>query len=439
MNSNELSYDVAIIGAGASGLMASVGLRSAESDLKIAIIDKNDKIGKKMYITGKGRCNVCNKCNTQDIVENTVHNGKFLYKSLQNFGAENVIDFIEHNGCKLKVERGNRVFPVSDKSSDVIKVFSKFIERNNIDLFLNYCVDFIKFDLQTEKFFIYQNVKSEKQSNCICANKLIVATGGVSYPATGSCGDGYKFATFFGHSIIEPKPALCGFKVKGIDELAGLTLKNAGVVFKISGKQKLSEFGDITFYKDLIAGPVCLTASSLLNDYNKNNSEIFEIEIDLKFNVEEKEFKERFYGEVSKCGNEKIIDFLNKFMPNKMAHYFIRILNLAPKDKVCELKKDILNQIFLKIRKLSFKSIGLDDIKNGIITSGGVNVKEIDPSNMQSKIVKNLYFVGEVMDLDAFTGGFNMQIAFSTGYTCGEKILQEYVQAKTSKISCEGE
>lgn len=436
--SNKINnYDVAIIGAGASGLMASVGLRSIKSNLKIALIDKNEKICKKMYITGKGRCNVCNKSNTQNIVENTVHNGKFLYKSLQNFNADDVMNFFEQYGCRLKVERGNRVFPVTDKSSDVIKVFSNFIEKNQIDLYLNFCVEFIKFDPETKMFTIYPNAQNKNNLNFIIAKKIIIATGGMSYPATGSCGDGYKFATHFGHSVIKPKPALCGFKVSDIENLVGLTLKNVGVKIKVSGEQKYKDFGDVTFYKNLIAGPVCLTASSLLNEYNSSENN-FEIEIDLKANVEEMEFKNRFYSEVNKCQNEKIVGFLNKFMPIKMVEYFVNTLNLNSKQKVCNLKKEALSEIFLKIRQLSFKSNGLDDIKNGIITCGGVNVKEIDPSNMQSKILSNLYFVGEVIDLDAFTGGFNMQIAFSTGYTCGEKILQEYLLISSSKISGEG-
>ncbi|MBQ8749031.1 MAG: NAD(P)/FAD-dependent oxidoreductase [Clostridia bacterium] len=405
-------YDALIVGAGASGLMASVGLKSVNKSLNVLILEKNEKIGKKIYITGKGKCNVTNNSTTQNIVENIVHNGKFLYGSLNKFSPSEVINFFEDNGCKLKTERGNRVFPVSEKASDIIKVFQQFINKNDVELKVNSNVSKVKLDANL--FEVYSNNEVYKSKN------LIIATGGKSYPLTGSNGDGYQFAKNFGHTITTLRPALCGFKVKKIDELQGLTLKNIELKVVVDEKVKFKEFGDITFYKNLVAGPLCLTASSLLNSYNK-----FDFVIDLKPKVEENEFKERFYNVYNSSKNESFITFLQNFMPSKLAEYIAHKYSINKKERIKNLSSNLIKEIQQSIKNLKFNNLTLDDIENGIVTAGGINIKEINPSNMESKITDNLYFVGEVLDLDAFTGGYNMQIAFTTGYICGKYIAEK--------------
>ena len=239
-------FDVIIIGAGASGLMTAVGINENNSLVNIAVIDKNEKIGKKLYITGKGRCNVTNCSDNQTIISNIVHNGKFLYSSLNNFSSYDVMKFFENRGCTLNIERGNRVFPKSNKSSDIIKVFDKYLSENNINLFLNTNVE--KIIKQDSLFIVYTSYDTTFYSK-----NLVIATGGISYPHTGSSGDGYKFAKVFNHNVTPLKPALCGFKVHKIDELCDLTLKNIELSIKVNNILKFKEFGDITFYKNLIS------------------------------------------------------------------------------------------------------------------------------------------------------------------------------------------
>lgn len=403
--------DVVIVGAGASGLMAMVGVRENNKDLSITILDGNAKIGNKMYITGKGRCNVCNNSNTQNIVENIMTNKKFAYSMLNQFSSQDVMDFFNTHSCKLKTERGNRVFPITDKSSDVIKVFGNYIKNNNINLQLNSLV------VSIEKIGNYFTTMTE--NDVFVSKYVIVATGGVSYPATGSKGDGFKFAKNFNHSVTKLKPALCGFKANVCTELQGLTLNNIGLSISVNNKILFQEIGDITFYKNVIAGPLCLTASSLLNNYTN-----FELNIDLKPYVEKKEFSARFYKLLNENPNNTIMQFLLNFMPSKLANYFVKQYKIGKDVKVNNIENFVFKEIISKIRKFSFKSIGLDDIECAIITSGGINVKEISPNNLESKIINNLFFVGEVLDIDALTGGYNMQIAFSSGYCAGKSVAE---------------
>lgn len=406
-------YDVIIVGGGASGLMASVGIATNNKNVKILIIEKNEKIGKKIYITGKGRCNVTNNSDSQNIIENIVHNSKFLYSAINKCNPTFVMNFFESNGCKLKTERGNRVFPVSEKASDVIKVFNQFIVKNNINLRLKCTVVGVIYD--DDIYIIKLNT-----GEVISCKFLVIATGGMSYPLTGSTGDGYKFAKIFGHSIAKLKPALCGFKCANIDELNLLTLKNIELKVVSNNKLLFKKFGDITFYKNLISGPLCLTASSMLNDYSS-----FKLVVDLKPNVSDNEFKERYYKVYNENINNSVLDFLSNFMPFKMCEYIIKLQKIEKYDKVKTIPNDAIKAFLSKIKALEFDNVKLDDIEKGIVTAGGVSVKEINPNSMESKLNKNLFFVGEVLDLDAFTGGYNMQIAFTTGYVCGQYIASQ--------------
>lgn len=401
---------VVIIGAGPAGLMcATESCKNKEN--KIVLLDRNEKVGKKLYITGKGRCNVCNKTTKEEVLNNIVNNSKFLFTSINQFSPDDTISFFESNGTKLKVERGNRVFPVSDKSSDISKTFLKVLNKDNVEIKLNQIVKKIKktvngFDIQTDKQKFQADI-------------LVIATGGKSYSVTGSKGDGYKFAKDLGHIVIGISPALVPINLKDYDgSLAGLSLKNVEVSLKINNK-KYSQFGEMLFTHKGVSGPIILTLSSLINKFDLED---VLLNIDLKPALSLEKLDERLLRDFKEYKSKILKNYLKELLPNSLIEIFIKKGNLNSNIPLCNINKEMRKNIIYLLKNFSFKVKSLEDIEYAIVTSGGVNVKEINPKTMESKLVSHLFFVGEVLDLDAFTGGFNIQIALSTGYSAGAYI-----------------
>ena len=396
-----------VIGAGPSGIMAALALRNIGDE--VLILEANEKICKKLFITGKGRCNLTNNTDQAGIINNIVSNPKFLFSALNYFSPQDTINLVEGMGVPLKTERGNRVFPVSDKSSDIIKVFDKIIKQNKIELELNSKVVYVKkiddnFEVATDR------------KKFIC-DKLIIATGGKSYPGTGSKGDGYKFASMLGHNIISPRPALVPIKLKNLDSsLAGLSLKNVTCMYQEDNK-KFEQFGELLFTHNGLSGPIVLSLSSQINKFNVANKKIF---IDLKPALTFEQLDNRLLRDFENNKNKDVKNYLPELMPKSLATVFLNNLTFGNK-KINEITKENRYEIINKLKSLEFVIDKLEDISVGIVTAGGVDVSQINSKNMESKLVKNLYFVGEVLDVDALTGGFNIQIAMSTGYSVGKQ------------------
>lgn len=401
--------DIGIIGAGAAGVFTAINAKNKENN--VCIIEKNNKIGKKLFITGKGRCNITNAKFFDEFLENIVVNKKFMYSSFTNFDNYALMDYMENNGLKLVVQRGDRVFPKSEKSNDVIKFFEKLIKKNQIDLKLNENVEKIKKD-ENGKFI----VKTNKDSYVF--DKVVIATGGLSYPLTGSTGDGYKLAKEFSHNIIDTKPALCPIKFKDIDldSLNGISLKNVSLNVE-TDKKKLSEFGDMLIGKNFITGPIVLTMSSLIN-----RSKIKEIYIDLKPALDFEKLDNRLLRDFENDPNKDIVNILKKLLLNAFVEVVLKRGKIDFHKKANQITKEERFKLIEEIKKFKLEYNGLSDVKNGIITSGGVDCKEINPKTMESKKVSGLYFVGEVTDVDTLTGGYNLQIAFSEAYACAENL-----------------
>lgn len=401
---------IGIIGAGASGVFTAINAKNDNN--QITILEKKEQIGKKLFITGKGRCNITNAKFYDEFLSHIVVNKKFMYSSFTNFDNYSLMDFIEKNGLKLDVQRGDRVFPKSEKSNDVIKLFERLIKKNNISLNLNEEVKSVKKD---DKFI----VKTSKDSYEF--DKLVIATGGLSYPLTGSTGDGYKFAKNFSHKIIKPRPGLCPIKIKDRDlnPLNGISLKNISLKVKTS-KKEIEEFGDMLFGKDFITGPIVLTMSSLIN-----KEEIKNMSVDLKPALDFEKLDKRIIRDIKKDSNKDIRNILKKLLLNAFVDIVLKRAKISPHTKANQLTKEQRHRLIDIIKNFSIQYKSLADIKNAIITSGGISCDEIDPKNMESRLVSNLYFVGEVLDVDALTGGYNLQIAFSQAKACADDLRRK--------------
>ncbi len=400
--------DIVIIGSGPAGLMCAVK-SSENTSNKITILDGNEKVGKKLFITGKGRCNICNNTTCDEFLKNVINNNKFLFASINKFSPQDTINFFEKNGTHLKTERGNRVFPVSDKSSDIIKTFLRILKRNNVSIELNQLVIDIK--KEDDKFII-----NTKNKTFIC-DAVVIATGGKSYSSTGSRGDGYLFAEKFNHEIINIRPALVPIKINNYNgELSGLTLKNVKVSVKINNKT-FSQFGEMLFTHNGVSGPIILSLSSYINLYQISGCIL---SIDLKPNLTNEILDNRLIRDFKTFKTKILKNYLKELMPSSLIEIFIRKNHFEEDIKVCNITKEDRLKIVNGLKNFSFEIKCLEDIETGIVTAGGVSIKEINPKNMQSKKVDNLFFIGEVLDLDALTGGFNIQIALSTGYVAGE-------------------
>ena len=391
---------IAIIGGGPAGMMCAI--KAAENH-QVTIFEKNEKLGKKLFITGKGRCNLTNYCDEREFLKNIVNNSSFMYSSIYSFSPFTTYYYFEELGLPLKVERGNRVFPASDKSSDVIKAYEKKLKDLGVKINLNYEVTSI--EKVDGKFIINGREKFDK---------VVIASGGISYKLTGSTGDGYKFAKDFGHKVIDQVPGLIGINLKNNFSLAGLTLKN--VELKVLKDKKIlsREFGEMLFTHRGISGPIVLTTSSKINRLKD-----FEMYLDLKPALDPEKLDARILRDFHENQNKNLENVMKSLLPRDLIIYVLESAGIFGDKKVNQITKEDRERLVRTIKNFSLKFDSLDDIDRAIVTSGGVDVKDIDPKTMESKKVKGLYFIGEVLDLDGLTGGFNIQIANSTGYSCG--------------------
>lgn len=410
-----MAKKIVVIGAGAAGMMAAI---TAGKTADVLLIEKNDRVGKKLFITGKGRCNVTNAGDADVFFNSVVTNSKFMYSSFYSFDNNMVMDFLEKALCPLKVERGGRVFPVSDHSSDVIGAFKTLINRNhNIKLLTDSKVLQIKCEDGQVTGVVIQEKENKKNREIDC-DAVIVATGGMSYPLTGSTGDGYKWAEKCGHTIKELSPSLVPFEIeeKCCRDMMGLSLKNVDLHIKCGKKKIFDEQGEMLFTHFGISGPLVIKASAYIHRYIGKEIELY---IDLKPAMDEQMLDARIQKDFAKYANKDFRNSLTDLLPVKLIQPVIERTGIDPFKKVNSVTKEERLALVHALKHFTLTFTGLRDYNEAIITQGGVNVKEVDPSTMESKIVKNLYFAGELLDLDALTGGFNLQIAWSTGYLAG--------------------
>lgn len=401
--------NIAVIGGGPAGLV-SAGICS-QSGAAVILIEKNAKLGKKLYITGKGRCNLTNNCSVEDFLLNVPTNPRFLNSAIRAFTPTDTISFFEKLNCPLKTERGNRVFPESDKSSDIISAFERFLHNNKVKVKLNTACQDIKinekqeFEIQTDK-------------GVATVQKLIICSGGASYSSTGSTGELFSIIKRLGHTVIDLKPALCPLILEEscVKDLAGLSLKNVTVEAIFNKKKLYSGFGEMLFTHEGVSGPLILSMSSYINKADIKN---VEISIDLKPAIDEKTLLNRINRDFLEAKNKLFKNSLNELLPKSLIPIIINLSGISPElqtNSVTAVQRRSLVQL---LKNLTFKVKSLDTLESAIITSGGVSVKEINPSTMESKLIKGLYFAGEVIDTDALTGGFNIQIALATGFLAG--------------------
>ena len=401
---------VIIIGGGAAGMIAAYS--AALTSKQVILLEKNEKLGKKIFITGKGRCNLTNASDMNTVMENVVSNKRFLFSAFKNFTNEDIMNLVENNGTKLKIERGNRVFPVSDHSSDIIKSLENAIRDLHVDIRLNTKVD--ELIIENDRCI---GVTIGK--NKIMADAVIVATGGMSYQATGSDGDGYRFAKEAGLSVSKLYPSLVPFNIEGerIKALQGLSLKNIHAYIYNDKKLVYDEFGEMLFTHFGVSGPVIISASAVIGNKNIKG---YKLSIDLKPALDEEKLDERILRDFTEQKNKALKNSLNKLFPAKLIDEVIFQSKLDPDKKVNLLTKEERHSLVHATKNLEYVISSTRGFNEAIITKGGVEVSQINPKTMESKKIKGLFFAGEVLDLDAFTGGYNLQIAWSTGYAAGE-------------------
>ncbi len=409
-------YDIIVIGAGAAGLMAAI--TAAEKDCFVCLLEKNEKPGKKIYITGKGRCNITNACDTEDLFQHVVTNSKFLYSSFYTLTNHDVIRFFEESGCPTKTERGNRVFPVSDKSSDVIRTLWDECRRNKVEIRFHTVAE----KVNCEDSGLWGVVLSDGTK--IAAKSVIIATGGLSYPSTGSDGDGYRFAKAAGH-VVEPcRPSLVplNIKEKTPARMQGLSLKNVELSFFVQNKkgekkELYREFGEMMFTHFGITGPVVLSASCYIGAYVGTDS-VF-VSLDCKPALNKEKLHRRILRDFEATPNAGLKQVLRSLLPKSMIPVLIGLCGLDGTKPVNQVTRQERENLVNEIKEMVFTVDSLRGWNEAVITRGGVNVRQVNPSTMESKLAERLYFAGEVLDVDAVTGGFNLQIAWSTGYLAG--------------------
>jgi predicted Rossmann fold flavoprotein len=406
-----MSKKVVVVGGGPAGMMAA-GV-SGKHGNETVLLEKNKQLGKKLLITGKGRCNITNNTDIQGLIDNTPGNGAFLYSAFYTFSNEDLIKFFNEMGLETKVERGGRVFPLSDKSADVVGVLSRFVKQNKVKILFESTAQEIIAPNNEVKGIV---LKDGRKIKC---DSIILATGGLSYPSTGSTGDGYKLAESLGHSIIELKPSLVPLETseEWVKELQGLSLKNITITMVDSkGKKLYSEFGEMLFTHFGVSGPVILSSSRHISDYKYKNVKLL---IDLKPALTEERLDDRLKRDFEKYSRKQFKNSLRDLLPQKMIPVIINLSGI-PHDKfVNQITKQERQSLATLLKGLELNITGSRPVEEAIITAGGVCTDEINPSTMESKIIKGLYFAGEIIDVDAYTGGYNLTIAFSTGYIAG--------------------
>lgn len=400
--------DIVVIGGGAAGCMAA--LAAAERGARVTLLERNPKLGRKLYITGKGRCNLTNHSTVQDCIANTPHNGRFLTSALTQFPPEEVMAFFEELGVPLKVERGNRVFPRSDKAADVIDALFRVLHRAGVDI-----VEERAAAIQTEKGAV-TGVKGEKGQQHPC-KAVILATGGVSYPATGSTGDGYAMAKTVGHTIQEPKGSLVPLKAEGCAPMQGLSLRNVELEIKTDkGKSLFREQGELLFTHFGLSGPLVLSASAHMRDFEH---ESYRAVIDLKPALDEETLDRRLLREFSEGANKDLRHVLERLEPRSLILFLLEQAEIGGDTKANGVTRAQRRRLLETIKGLNIPITGPRPVEEAIVTAGGVTVKEVSPKDMSSKVCKGLYLAGELLDVDAYTGGFNLQIAWATGRAAG--------------------
>lgn len=405
---NMLTKKICVVGGGAAGMMAAGTAVSYGAE--VTIFESTDRLGKKLAITGKGRCNVTNRCQTQEFLENVINNPRFLYAALSEFDTEDTVRFFESLGVELKTERGKRVFPVSDKAKDIVDAMRTYSKDAAV---IYKKVTSIKKN-DDESFSVFAD------KNSYTFDAVIIATGGKSYPLTGSDGSGYKLAQKLGHKITELTPSLVPIESKAAicKELQGLSLKNVAVTVRnAEGRKIFSDFGEMMFTHFGVTGPIILSASSHLKGYD---IEALTLSIDLKPALDEKTLDGRILSDFKEQSNKDFINSLGALLPSKLIEPFVKYTGINPRKKVNAITKEERRIITEKLKSFDIPLYRFRPIEEAIITSGGVEVKEVNPKTMESKIIKGLYFAGEILDVDAYTGGFNLQIAFSTAYLAGK-------------------
>ncbi|MCR5691139.1 MAG: NAD(P)/FAD-dependent oxidoreductase [Eubacterium sp.] len=406
--------DLIVIGGGPAGMMAAI--QAAAKGKKVTLIEKNEKLGKKLFITGKGRCNVTNACDVSELFGSVVSNEKFLYSAFYGFSNQDTMDFFEDHGLRLKIERGQRVFPKSDKSSDVIKTLARCLEENGVEVRLSTEAAGIKTGEEGVEGVILRG------GQVLPARKVLLATGGCSYPSTGSTGDGINWAKDLGHKIKEVRPGLVGMLTEEDlpARMQGLALKNISLSIYEKGKKKPSykEFGELLFAHYGVSGPLILSVSSLLGDKLKKGP--LTLSVDLKPALTKEQLDARILRDFQERQNSNLTNALGGLLPKSMIPVILEVSGLGGQDKVHQVTKEARQRLLMAMKDFRLTLTGLRNLEEAIISRGGVSVKDVNPSTMESKQVPGLYFAGEILDLDALTGGFNLQIAWSTAYVAGQ-------------------
>ena len=427
---------VIVVGGGPAGMFAAYF--AAKNGHKVTLLEQNEKLGKKLYITGKGRCNITNASDMEDLFANVCSNEKFLYSAFYSYTNDQVVEFFENYGLRTKVERGNRVFPVSDHSSDVIATLTRALKDVGVDVKLYTKVS----KLLTEEYHDEngETVVAEKKTGLlkqvvngvvlddrttIMADAVVLATGGISYPSTGATGDGYRFAEGLKHKIVEPSPSLVPFEVQEswVPEMQGLALKNVAITIEREGKKLYTDFGEMLFTHFGVSGPMILSASASIKPaYFKDFAHELTLKIDLKPALDREQLDKRILKDFEEAKNKQYKNSIQKLLPAKMIPIIIRLSGIDPDKQVNEITREERAKLVDLLKGMPMTIIGLRGWNEAIITKGGVSVKQVNPSTMESKLVNGLYFAGELLDLDAMTGGYNLQIAWSTGYLAGSSI-----------------
>ena len=412
---NRIKTDCLVVGAGAAGMMAAGTIAEASDRLNVVLLEKNPHPGKKLLITGKGRCNVTNNCDLDTLMKNVVTNGRFLYSAFATFMPSDTMFFFESNGVALKTERGNRVFPVSDRSNDIVSALKRYCDNKRI----KHIQGELKEIILDNGAVSYGLLDDGTEIEC---SSVIIATGGKSYPQTGSTGDGYIIASKLGHTVIPAKPSLVPIEAEESEVcslLEGLSLKNTELTVKRNGKKVYSDFGELVFTYSGLSGPIVRSSSA---HCKKGDT----VSLDLKPALDEKTLDNRILSDFEKYNNKNFANALDDLLPRKLIPVIVSLSGIPAMKKVNSITKAERTVLLKLLKELSFTVKGFRSINEAIVTSGGISVKEIDPKTMESKIVEGLYFAGEVIDCDAYTGGFNLQIAFSTGKLAGLSVAEKY-------------